>query len=165
MRKVFVCECGIQFTRSQEKASHCRNCKVHKYFKEPHPHGTQAKILLPRDKTDSLASSLSISEQFEDYSVIAETVISTLNKGPAQDGSVGKSTVTTSKGAVVLPPLSSVISGEKRRSSSTVSSMSPPSDLSSNGDDSGEDSDCTAMLPPLRKMQNYVPVNNIINKC
>ena len=149
MRKtkgVFACECGIQFGRSQEKASHCKSCKVHKYFKDAQAQGGDAKALLARDGSagsDALASSLNISEQFDDCSVIAGTVISSLGK-EALGGDAGKAgppSFSPSAARVVLPPLSYVISGEKRPGS-----------------------DPAPMLPPLKKVQCYTHVNNN-NKC
>lgn len=162
MKKVFVCECGIQFGRSQEKASHCKSCKVHKYFKGAPTRDEGTKALLARDGSDALASSLNISEQFNDYSVIAGTVISSLSKealergggccigagaglglGPGACSSSGETYPSpfSASGKVVLPPLSYVISGEKRPSSFE------------------EDGDPVSILPPLKKVQSYVHVN------
>lgn len=152
MKKVFLCECGIQFARSQEKASHCKSCKVHKYFKGGQAQGEGTRALLARDKSDALASSLNISEQFGDYSVIAGTVISSLSRealegdGCGSTGSAGKAYSSPFGGPppgrkVVLPPLSYVISGEKR-----------PSSFEEGGDP-------ISILPPLKKVQSYVHVN------
>lgn len=138
MKRVFACECGTQFARSQEKASHCKSCKVHKYFKGPQTPDARTKVALARDKEeDSLASSLNISEQFDDYSVLAGTVISSLNKEPSGGDDVSSLALKQ----VILPPLSYVISGEKRPYVFDGRNAKPAS-----------------MLPPLKKVQSYVHV-------